>query len=201
MLNACAGNVPMYNYENMHTLDFALQNNNMCVVIDNQRTLYAKGVQRLGIDPFLGNEDYSPDNVFKTRRNHNYVYKNKSCKNPIKISRYIKVSSIVYPGICEEQVYAGSVYTGSTTYSYDFGYNSNMYGSYPDNATTNFKSVPVYNTHRYPCIKERYFTEIEFYQNSKYLGKIENKFWNTYDTDYIIDVYTKEFIKILNKSK
>ncbi len=204
-LIACSRFVPAYNYENTHLLDYTLQKDDVCVVIDNHKTNYAKGVQRLNIDPFLGNEPYNPNHVIKQRRKYNHNYENKLCKNPIQISRNIKVSSIVYPGICTQLVYAGSVYTGSSTYSSGYGsataFGNNIYGSYSETSNTDIHSIPMYNTYRYNCIKEKYLTEIEFFINSKYLGKIENEEWNEYNTDYTIDVYTDEFIKILNKSK
>lgn len=204
-LTACSRFVPIYNYENTHILDYALQKDDVCIVIDNHKTSYAKGVQRLYTDPFLGNETYNPNYVNKYRRNYNHNYENKSCKNPIRISRNIKVSSIVYPGICTELLYAGSIYTGSSTYSSGFGsataLGNSIYGSYSGTSNTYTHSIPMFNTHRYSCIKEKYLTEIEFFINSRYLGKIENEEWNEYNTDYTIEVYTEEFIKILNRSQ
>ena len=71
-LTACSRFVPMYKYENTHLLDYALQNDDVCVVIDNNKTSYAKGVQKLHTTPFLGNEPYNPHYVSKYRRNYNH---------------------------------------------------------------------------------------------------------------------------------
>ena len=204
LLAACAKNVPVYTYENAHIVDDALREDDACIIIDNDKTVYEKGVEKLSINPFLGEEGFSTNSVNRSKRTYDYAFVNDSCKKPISLSRTIKVSGIVYPGTCTESVYAGSVYTGSTTYSSGYGSASaignSIYGSYSGTSNTYVNSIPVYNTHRYACIKENYLTEIEFYQDSKYVGKIRNKYWEDTDTDYTIDVFTEEFIKLLNKT-
>ena len=204
-LGACAKQVPVYTYENAHIIDEALKDDDVCIIIDNDKTIYEKGVERLSTNPFLGEEGYSATSVEKSKRKYDYAFINDSCKKPLNLSRNIKVSGIIYPGTCAERVYAGSVYTGSTTYSSGYGSASaignSIYGSYSGTSNTYVNSIPIYNTHRYACIKEDYLTEIEFYQDSKYVGKIRNKYWTAEDTDYTIDVFTEEFIKLLNKNK
>ncbi len=205
LLVGCAKQVPVYTYENAHIIDEALQGKDVCIIIDNDKTIYEKGVEKLSTNPFLGEEGYSAGNVEKSKREYDYAFVNDSCKNPINLSRKIKVSGIIYPGTCTESVYAGSVYTGSTTYSSGYGSASaignSVYGSYSGTSNTYVNSIPIYNTHRYACIKENYLTEIEFYKDKKYVGKIRNKYWDSTDTDYTIDVFTEEFIKLLNKTK
>lgn len=205
VLGACAKQVPVYTYENAHIIDEALQGDDVCIIIDNDKTNYEKGVERLSTNPFLGEEGYSADFINKSKREYDYAFVNDTCKNPINISRNIKVSGIVYPGTCTERVYAGSVYTGSTTYSSGYGsanmIGNSVFGSYSGTSNTYVNSIPVYNTHRYACIKENYLTEIEFYKDKKYLGKIRNKYWDDTDADYTIDVFTEEFIKLLNKKR
>lgn len=201
LLGACAKQVPFYTYENTHNLDAILQTQNSCIVIDNDNTKYTKGVERLTSNPFLGDEGFSANSVEKTERNYDFAFVNTSCENPIVISRNIKVSGIIYPDTCTEQVYAGSVYTGSTTYSSGYGSASMIgntaYGSYSGTSNTYVNSIPIYNTHRYGCIRERYLTDIEFYQGSNYIGKIRNKYWTQDDTDETIDTFTEEFLEIL----
>ena len=201
LLGACAKKIPFYIYENAHNLDSIIQTQDSCIVIDNDRTIYEKGVDKLTTNPFWGNESLSANQVKKTKRNYDYSFVNKSCPNPIIISRDIKVSGIVYPDTCEESVYAGSVYTGSTTYSYGHG-SANMignsaFGSYSGVSNTYVNSIPIFNKHRYACTRENYVTEIEFYHDSDYVGKIQSKYWSTEDTDYVIDAFTEEFLKIL----
>ena len=203
LLSACAKEVPLYTYENTHVLDDRLQSKDVCLVIDNSSTTYERGTEKLDLNPFLGEEGYSADSVTKTKRNYDYAFVNESCKDPVSIQRKIKVSGIVYPGTCTESVYAGSVYTGSTTYSSGYGsatrIGNSAYGSYSGTSNTYVNSIPIYNTHRYPCIKENYLTDIEFYHDKEYIGKIRNKYWSSDDTDETIDVFTEEYLKILEK--
>lgn len=196
LLAACAKNVPVYTYEDAHIMDNVLQEKDTCIIIDNEKTVYEKGVEQLSANPFLGSEGYSASAVKKTKRSYEHAFENTSCKNPITIRRDIKVAAIVYPGTCSESVYAGSYNAGSTTYS--SGYINRGYYSGTSNTITN--SIPVYNTHNYACTKENYLTEIEFYQDSKYIGKIRNKYWEDTNADYTIDVFTEEFIKLLQKT-
>ena len=149
----------------------------------------------------MGDEGFSADSVGKTKRDYDYAFVNDSCENPVIISRNIKVSGIIYPGVCTEEIYAGSIYTGSTTYSSGYGSASTIgntaYGSYSGTSNTYVNSIPVFNTHRYACTKENYLTEIEFYKDSEYVGKIRGKYWTEDDTDYVIDVFSEEFLKII----
>lgn len=197
LLAACAKNVPVYTYENAHVVDDALQKTDTCIIIDNEKTVYEKGVEQLSTNPFLGSEGYSASSVKKTKRTYENAFENTSCKNPITIRRDIKVAAIVFPGTCSERVYAGSYNAGSTTYS--SGY-TNYYGGYSGTSNTITNTIPVYNTRNYACMKENYLTEIEFYQDSNYIGKIRNKYWEDTNSDYTIDVFTEEFIKLLQKS-
>lgn len=204
-LSACATD-PMYIYENNHVLDDMLQGKDMCVVIDNSKTIYEKGVKTLEISPFLGEEGYSPDSVEKTERKYKYNFVNDTCKNPVSISMHIKVSSLVFPGTCAQAMYAGSVYTGSTTYSSGFGsataIGNRVYGSYSGVSNTQIHSTPMYNTYMYPCMKETYVIDISFYKDSKYIGKIRSKEWSyESDTNDTIGVFIEDFIRILNKEK
>lgn len=201
LLGACAKPVPFYTYENAHILDTILQTEDSCIVLDNDNTKYEKGVERLTTNPFLGDEGFSANSVKKTKRDYDYAFINDSCKNPISISRSIKVSGITYPDVCSEKVYAGSIYTGSTTYSSGYGsatrIGNSAYGSYSGTSSTHVNSIPVFNTHRYACTKETYLTEIEFYHGTDYVGKIGSKYWTEDDTDYVIDAFSEEFIKIV----
>lgn len=195
-LSSCTNDI-VYTYENTHIIDNLLQDDDICIVIDNNKTTYEKGVEKLESNPFLGDEGYSANSVKKTKRDYEQDFKNTSCKKPITIRRDIKVAGIVYPDTCSESVYAGSYNTGSTTYlsGYNYGYN------YSRTAHTVHHSVPVYNTHHYSCIKENYLTDIDFYYDSKYLGKIRNKYWESQNANSTIDTFTKEFLNIINKEK
>ena len=205
VLSACSKTIPFYTYENTHVLDEKLAQKNVCLIIDNKKTQYKKGTKELDSDPFLGNEGFSSSAVDKTTRDYDYAFVNDSCKSPIKLTRKIEVSGIFYPGTCSEKVYAGSVYTGSSTYSSGRAsatlIGNNILGSYSGTTDTYIDSIPIYNTRRYPCIKEQYLTQIEFYHDSKYVGKIRNKYWSTSDTDETIDVFTEEFLRILSTPK
>lgn len=205
LLSACSQGVPVYTYENTHIIDNILLDDDVCITIDNNKTTYEKGVEKLESNPFLGDEGYSADAVKKTKRDYEHTFKNTSCKNPITIHRDIKVSGIIYPGTCSENVYAGSYNAGSTTYSSGYTYGNrignSVYGSYSGVSNTITNSVPVYNTRHYSCIKENYLTDIDFYYDSKYLGKIRNKYWESTNADSTIDMFTKEFLDILNKEK
>lgn len=207
-LSACAilsntSNVPDYSYENTHILDNVIKNYETCIVIDNNKTSYKKGVKKLNSDPFLGKESYSPANVKKTKRAYDYAFDNIVCENPVEIYRKITVSSIVYPGTCVGQSYAGSVYTGGTTYSSGYGTASaignTVYGSYSGISNSHMNSIPIYDTYTYLCIKEQYVIEIKFYNGSKYIGKISNKHWTSNDPDYTINAFTQEFIDLVNR--
>ena len=205
VLSACTS-IPDYTYENTHILDNMMQENDTCIIIDNDKTIYEKGVKKLDIDPFLGEEKYSPNSVEKTKRNYELKYVNNTCKNPISISMHIKVSSIVFPGTCAQSVYAGSVYTGSTTYSSGYGmataYGNRVYGSYSGVSQTQINSTPMYNTYHYSCMKELYVIDISFYKDSKYIGYIRSDTWRSeYDTNETIGRYIEDFIDILQKGK
>ncbi len=203
LLTACTKPVPFYTYENTHILDKQLAAENTCVIILNNKTEYSKGTKKLDSNPFLGDEGFSAGVVEKIERPYDYAFINKKCENPIELTRKIQVSGIIYPGVCAEQVYAGSVYTGSTTRTTGYGsanlIGNTAFGSYTGTTNTFVNSIPVYNTHRYACIKENYLTEIEFYHNDEYVGAIRNKYWEEQNPDETIDKFTEEFLEIVSK--
>lgn len=205
VLSACAKPVPFYVYEKTNVLDQIVTQENTCLVVDNERTEYSKGTKKLDANPFLGEEGFAASSVQKDERTYDYAFVNTECKDPIKLTRKIEVSGIVYPGTCAERVYAGSVYTGSTTRSSGYGSASmignSVFGSYSGTTNTYINSIPVYNTHRYACIKENYLTEVEFYKDSEYVGMIRNKYWEAQNPDETIDVFTEEFLRILSTPK
>jgi len=205
VLSACAKPAPFYIYEKTNVLDQAVTQKNTCLVIDNEYTEYSKGTETLDSNPFLGDEAFSPSSIKKDAKIYDYAFINDKCENPIKLTRKIKVSGIVFPDICAERVYAGSVYTGGTTITSGYGsanvVGNNVFSSYSGTTNTYINSFPVYNTHRYACMKENYITEIEFYKDSEYLGAIRNKYWEAQNPDETIDIFTEEFLKILSNPK
>lgn len=196
LLCSCTG-IPEYNYETTNILDTDLKQEDTCIVIDNDNSLYERGTQMLPVSPFAGEEGYSSNNVKKDKSIYNHNFDNDVCSNPISITREISVSGIVYPGVCSDTQYAGSIPMGGNTYTY-----GNTFGGfYSGSSITNTYSVPVYNNYNYSCTQARYFTEIRFYKGKKYLGQIKDVYWNDNDTDETIDKFTEEFIEKLEQDQ
>ena len=179
-----------YDYENTHKIEDFLNVHDSCVVFDE--TQFQTGFKELNENPFYSNDPfeknlgYGRSDIKMTKREYDKEINNYKCTNPIKVRREINIYSISIPDVCEKASYAGSVYTGSTSY---IGYGR---------VNTFNNSFPVYNKELVPCRKTAFLTEIKFYKDKIYLGHISDKYWN-YNNLYHdkIFTYTYQFRDIL----
>ena len=188
-----------YLYMTTHKIDTELQQNNVCINIDNSKSKYKRGHKTLSQSPFIGSMGFSRNNIIKIDKgNYGHYYDNNNCLNPVYISRNIEVVSISYPATCFREEYAGQYSFGSrtnTTYTYN-----SLYNSVNSSSNTIDDNIPVYNYVPYECIKTSSLIAIDFYKDSIYLGHIEDKYWNEQNIDKTIEYLTHEFIKKLEKS-
>jgi hypothetical protein len=197
-LYGCAGTSEhTYKYEIKDFFNTKIKKNNTCIMIDNEKTIYERGTKMLSVNPFVGEEGYSASKVEKEKHAYNHNYNNENCENPIYITRQISISGLIYPDTCNGTQYAGSIPMGGNTYTYGNNYGGFYYG----NSITNTYNIPIYNSYNYSCTQARYFTQIKFFEGKKYIGKIEDEYWNSDNTDETIETLTKTFISKLEQKE